>query len=73
MNINEAIKACQEEAKYETCEECGVYGEDECWDYLSKYLLPYGCSMCGETYYCVKDNKIEKAINKFCPECGRAL
>ena len=72
MNINEAIKACQKEAKYESCEECGVYGDSECWYYLSKHLLNR-CNMCGETYYCVKDNKIEKAINKFCPECGKAL
>ena len=72
MNINEAIKKCCEEGGFKNCEECGVYGEDECWNYLSKHLL-YGCKLCGETYYYVNGNKIEKAMNKFCPECGRAL
>ncbi len=72
MNINEAIKKCCEEAGYKNCEECGVYGENECLDYLTKHLLDR-CNLCGATYYYVNGNKIEKAMNKFCPECGRAL
>lgn len=74
MNINEAMKACQIDAKYETCEKCGVYGNSECWIYLSKFLLDE-CSSCGETtYYYVNDcNEIEKIEPNFCPECGRAL
>lgn len=73
MNIKEAIKMCAAEANYKTCEECGVYGDSECWMYLSRFLLE-GCVYCrNNKYFCVNGDEIEKIVPQFCPECGRAL
>lgn len=74
MNIKEAMTKCAAECNFKSCEECGVYGDSECWMHLSGYLLNK-CMSCKETtYYYVNDcNEIEKIAPKFCPECGRAL
>ena len=74
MNIKEAMKKCCSDAKYKDCEECGVFGDSECWNYLSEYMLDK-CPACkGTTYYYVNDyNEIEKIEPNFCPECGRIL
>lgn len=74
MNINEAIDRCCSDGGFKFCEECGVFGDSECWQYLSKYLLEE-CESCRQTnYYYVNDcNDIEKVVPRFCPECGRAL
>lgn len=74
MNIKEAIKQCCTDAEYTDCEECGVFGDSECWEYLSKYLLDECDSCRTTTYYYVNDcEEIEKIRPRFCPDCGRCL
>ena len=74
MNIKEAINRCCIDGGFPSCEECGMFGDNECWKYLSEYLLEE-CEACRcSTYYYVNDCKeIEKIKPKFCPDCGRAL
>lgn len=74
MNIKDAIKKCNEDANFSSCEECGVFGDSECIEYLSKFLLDKCESCTNDTYYYVDDcGEMMKTKVRFCPECGRSL